>query len=143
MSDSATPGTVAHQAPLPIGFPRQEYWSSLPFPFPGDLPDPGIKPPSRALPSESPANPNVHLILSFTMRWRQIVTCLAPLSREARPSPWCLHLQIQRPPTPEVEAAGPYLTDSEMSLEAKPLVQVEPRSVSLKSCSGSTVNEEG
>ena len=43
-SDSATPWTVAHQAPLSMGFPRQEYWSGLPFPSPGDLPDPGIKP---------------------------------------------------------------------------------------------------
>ena len=39
----ATPWTVAHQAPLSMGFPRQEYWSGLPFPSPGDLPDPGIK----------------------------------------------------------------------------------------------------
>ena len=40
---SATPWTVAHQAPLSMGFSRQEYWSSLPFPPPGNLPDPGIK----------------------------------------------------------------------------------------------------
>ena len=39
-----TPWTVAHQAPLSMGFPRQEYWSGLPFPSPGDLPDPGIEP---------------------------------------------------------------------------------------------------
>ena len=40
MSDSfVTPWTVAHQAPLSMGFPRQEYWSGLPFPSPGDLPD--------------------------------------------------------------------------------------------------------
>ena len=39
----ATPWTVAGQAPLSMGFPRQEYWSGLPFPSPGDLPDPGIK----------------------------------------------------------------------------------------------------
>ena len=38
MCDSATPWTVAGQAPLPMEFPRQEYWSGLPFPFPGDLP---------------------------------------------------------------------------------------------------------
>ena len=38
-----TPWTVALQDPLTIGFPRQEYWSELPFPSPGDLPDPGIK----------------------------------------------------------------------------------------------------
>ena len=40
---------VAHQAPLSMGFPRQEYWSALPFPSPEDLPDPGIKPKSSAL----------------------------------------------------------------------------------------------
>ena len=38
-----TPWTVAHQAPLSMGFSRQEYWSGLPFPPPGDIPDPGIK----------------------------------------------------------------------------------------------------
>ena len=40
----ATPWTVAHQAPLSMGFSRQEYWSGLPFTSPGDLPDPGIEP---------------------------------------------------------------------------------------------------
>ena len=40
----ATPWTVAHQAPLSVGFSRQEYWSGLPCPSPGDLSDPGIKP---------------------------------------------------------------------------------------------------
>ena len=39
-----TPWTVAHQAPLSMGFFRQEYWSVLPFPSPGDPPDPGIEP---------------------------------------------------------------------------------------------------
>ena len=39
----ATPWTVAHQAPLSLGFPRQEYWSRLPFPSSGNLPDPGIE----------------------------------------------------------------------------------------------------
>ena len=42
----ATLWTVAHQAPLSTGFSRQEYWSGLPFPSPGDLPDPGIEPTS-------------------------------------------------------------------------------------------------
>ena len=40
---TATPWSVAHQAPLSMGLPRQEYWSGLPFPSPRDLPDPGIK----------------------------------------------------------------------------------------------------
>ena len=39
---SATPWIVAHQAPLSMGFSRQEYWSGLPFPTPGDPPDPGL-----------------------------------------------------------------------------------------------------
>ena len=43
-----TPWTVARQAPLSMGFSRQEYWSGLPFPSPGDLPNPGIKPGSPA-----------------------------------------------------------------------------------------------
>ena len=45
----ATPWTVAHQAPPSMPFSRQEYWSGLPFPSPGDLPDPGIEPRSPAL----------------------------------------------------------------------------------------------
>ena len=40
----ATPWTVARQAPLSMGFSRQEYWSGLPFPIPGDFPNQGIKP---------------------------------------------------------------------------------------------------
>ena len=43
-----TPWTVAHQAPQSMGFSRHEYWRGLPFPVPGDLPDPGIKPESLA-----------------------------------------------------------------------------------------------
>ena len=41
-----TTWTIALQAPLSMGFPRQEYWSGLSFPSPGDLPDPGIQPAS-------------------------------------------------------------------------------------------------
>ena len=44
-----TPWTVVCQAPLSMGFPRQEYWSRLPFPSPGDLPNPGIVPMSPVL----------------------------------------------------------------------------------------------
>ena len=59
MSDSAIPRAVARQAPLSVEFSRPEYWSGLPFPSPGDLPDPGIQLGSSALqadalPSESP-----------------------------------------------------------------------------------------
>ena len=61
----ATPWTVAHEAPPSMGFSRQEYWSGLPFPSPGDLPNPGIKPGSPALQtdaltSEPPGKPRNH-----------------------------------------------------------------------------------
>ena len=57
-----TPWTVAYQAPPSVGFSRQEYWSGLPFPSPGDLPHQGIKPGSPilqtdALTSEPPGKP--------------------------------------------------------------------------------------
>ena len=58
----ATPWTVAYQASPSMGFSRQGYWSGLPFPSPGDLPDPGIESGSPALqadalPSEPPGKP--------------------------------------------------------------------------------------
>ena len=68
MSDSlVVPWTVACQAPLSMGFPRQEHWSGLPFPPPGDLPDPGIEPLSLMSPAlagrffstESLGKPNI------------------------------------------------------------------------------------
>ena len=60
----ATPWMVADQAPPSMEFSRQEYWSGLPFPSPGDLPNPGIEPGSPelradALLSEPPGNPTV------------------------------------------------------------------------------------
>ena len=64
MSDSATPWIAPYQSPLSMGFSRQECWSGLPFPSPGDLPNPGIKPRSPVLqadtlPSEPPGKPNI------------------------------------------------------------------------------------
>ena len=53
VSGFAGPPTVARQAPLSVEFPRQEYWSSLPFPPPGDLPDSGIETVSPALQADS------------------------------------------------------------------------------------------
>ena len=49
LSNSVTPWTVAPQAPLSMGFPRQDYWSGQPFLSPGDLPDPGNEPGFPAL----------------------------------------------------------------------------------------------
>ena len=58
MSDSATPWIVAHQAPLSMGFSKQEYWSGLPFPSPGDLPDSGTESRSPVLQADSlPSEP--------------------------------------------------------------------------------------
>ena len=62
----ATPWTVAYQASPSMGFSRQEYWSGVPLPSPGDLPDPGIEPWSSALEadaltSEPPGKPKVTL----------------------------------------------------------------------------------
>ena len=62
----ATPWTVAYQPSPSMGFSRQEYWSGLPFPSPGDLPDPGIEPRSPALradalPSEPPGKPILYI----------------------------------------------------------------------------------
>ena len=54
VSDSSRPhGLMPGQAPLSMGFSRQEYWSGLPFPSPGDLPDPGIEPMSHTLQADS------------------------------------------------------------------------------------------
>ena len=49
----AIPWTVVYQASLSMGFSRQEYWSALPFPSPGDLPDPGIEHRSPALQADA------------------------------------------------------------------------------------------
>ena len=62
----ATPWTVAYQAPPSLGFSRQEYWSGLPFPSPGDLPNQGIEPGSPvlqadALPSEPPGKSHMNI----------------------------------------------------------------------------------
>ena len=74
LSDSfATPWTVAHQAPLFMRIPRQEYWSGLPFLSPGDLPNPGIKSASPALRVDSlplshqvsPACSHAHMLFAI------------------------------------------------------------------------------
>ena len=77
-SDSETPWTGAHQAPLSMGFLRQEYWSGLSFPSPGDLLDPGIKLVSPAFagrffttePCEKPLKSYIYMLkrLNFLMK---------------------------------------------------------------------------
>ena len=94
----ATPWTVAHQAPPSMGFSRQEYWSGLPFPSPGDLPNPGIEPRSPALQadaltSEPPGKPKGKSNLSKYQSFRT----LNPLSNNLNnQSHLCLTTPIRR-----------------------------------------------
>ena len=79
----ATPWTVAYQAPPSMGFSRQEYWSGLPFPSPGDLPNPGIEPRSPAfqadaLTSEPPGKP-IFCPTSFQREWAAFLGAWCPL----------------------------------------------------------------
>ena len=113
-----TPWTVAHKAPLSMGFPKQEYWSWLLFPSPGDLPNPGIEPGSPALTSgvfttESPGKRcwacwwcpksqsllGAALLSNWSASWD--CTCLVPLSqgRIALKGPLCsrAHQRIRGP----------------------------------------------
>ena len=83
-----TPWTVAHQAPLSMGFSRQEHWSGLPFPSPGDLPNPGIKPGSPTLWADSlPSEPLGKPLLEHE-DWSQITRV------------WVQGQQCQEPPQP-------------------------------------------
>ena len=92
MSDSATPWTVAHQAPLSKGFSRPEYWSGLPFPSPGDLPNPRIK----AVFFMSPALAGGFFTTSTTWEAPFICTCVCKCV--------CMHVYMH------VSLASTYLT---------------------------------
>ena len=86
------PWTVAHQAPLSMGFSRQEYWSGLPFPPPGDLPDPGIEPMSLSLlnwqkgslPLVPPETPHALTSVQFSSVTQ---LCLTPCNSMNRSTP--------------------------------------------------------
>ena len=73
------PWTVAHQAPLSMGFSRQEYWSGLPCPSRGDLPDPGMEPVSSALPggfftAKPPGKPLLdHMVVLSLVFWETLI----------------------------------------------------------------------
>ena len=76
MSDFATPWTVACQALPSLGFSRQEYWSGLPFPSPGDLPNPGIEPGSPVLQADAlPSEPPGKLRLIFSDSQNFVLVC--------------------------------------------------------------------
>ena len=87
MSDSfEIPWTVAHQAPLSMEFPKQEYWSGLPFPSPGDFPDPGIEPTSPAslalqddsLPLSHQGRPLITMYICYYSSKPQTLTIIPP-----------------------------------------------------------------
>ena len=79
------PGTVAHHTPMSIGFSRQEYWSGLPFPSPGGLPDPGVEPVSPALAVDS-------LPLNHLRNICDYLSSVAPSRRSISPRLNCLKL---------------------------------------------------
>ena len=87
------PMAVAHQAPPSMGFSRQEYWSGLPFPSPGDLPDPGIEPRSPTLQADAltSAPPGKHGVTQLNA---SVSVCLrspfrTPASQGAQDSVLC------------------------------------------------------
>ena len=76
-----TPWTVAYQPPPSMGFSRQECWSGLPFPSPGDLPNPGIEAGSPALqadtlPSEPPGKPNTFIVRLYVFSSNKFISIL-------------------------------------------------------------------
>ena len=93
-----TPRTVAHQAPLSMGFSRREPWSGLPCPSPGDLPDPGMKPLSPAAPAVAggfcttapPGNPRVCQSV-VTHRWGRRAVRGHVCSERS----WCTRIWVQ------------------------------------------------
>ena len=85
-----TPWTVARQAPLSTGFPRQEYWSGLPCPPPGDLPDPGIEP-------SSPSSPALARGFFAASATREALELLGPGTPPHRhPPPNCMRAPLFR-----------------------------------------------
>ena len=70
------PWTVAHKAPLSMGFFRQEYWHGLPFPSPGDLPNPGIEPRSPALQADALTSepPGGRILLNHALKMEDLVS---------------------------------------------------------------------
>ena len=76
-----TPRTIARQAPLSMGFSRPEFWSGLPFPPPGDLPDPGIEPASPALAGG---------FFTTSATWETLTACLTMVLLEG---PWIQNIR--------------------------------------------------
>ena len=103
-----------------MGFLRQEYWSGLPFPFPGNLPDPWIEPRSltlwaNSLPSEPPAKPiKVKWALRVEHWFNRFSFFMKPNTREFSVS-LCLFLYLSSPPTTLCEDSGKFNLPSKLS----------------------------
>ena len=91
-----TPWTVAHQAPPSMEFSRQEYWSGLPFPSPGDLPDPGIEPRSPALQADTLASepPGKHLTRWGNIQFLSEKSACEWVPEEIPKRPWYLQRRL-------------------------------------------------
>ena len=118
MSDSfATPWTVPHQAPLSMGFSRQEYWSGLPFPPPGDLPDPGIEPRSLMSPAlaggffTTSATWEAHSFMPVVFKLQHSLESPGglPKAEIAWPHPQHLRISVSTMFPSDVEVSGPAL----------------------------------
>ena len=102
MSDSVTTWTVHHQAPLSMGFSRQQYWSGLSFPSPEDLPDPGIEPRSPALQtdtllSESPGKSRLKLKprLKFRLKLKKVGKTTRPFRCDLNQIPYDYTVEVR------------------------------------------------
>ena len=83
---SATPWTVGHQGPLSMGFSRQGYWSKLPFPSPGDLPNPGTELVSPVLPDSWPLS-HLGSLFKFSTQGLKSKHCISAFGFLDHPSP--------------------------------------------------------
>ena len=97
MSDFVTPWTVACQAPLPMGVFRQEYWSGLPFPSPGDFPDPEFEPGSPTLQADSllfehQGSPIVFLVILYPFLLSPTESYVLKWGLDRLSNLWCLHI---------------------------------------------------
>ena len=105
MSDSETSWTVAHQAPLSMGFSRQEYWSGLPYPSPRNLPNPGIEPKSPMLQADS----------SLSEPSGKPVTSLIPIKARLFRCNCCTEWKIPEWKNPIASSSHLYQVDSQSS----------------------------
>ena len=126
MSDSETPWTVAYLSSVHGILSRQEYWSGLPFPSPGDLPNPGIKPRSPALQADSLLTepPGPPLLMTF---WFQLQPLLIWMTHNCPPLPW-----LSYSPFSANQLEWPWSSQPGTSLCSKPVWRPIPHNKSQR-----------